>query len=149
MVEQLHIKVKSLQNECFQLSKQNDEKERLINSIEEECSQYKEKVRNYEANTRNHQLHSGQGSVESGIMNKMEYQAETKMFGGSPNGKSNVQEMQKQMAELRRENEKMLEHIENMKIERNKAIDEMKKDLDLSKSKENELQKALDQKTEE
>ena len=111
MVEQLHIKVKSLQNECFQLSKQNDEKEQLIYSIEEECSQYKEKVRNYEANPRNNQKHSGQGSVESGIMNKMEYQAETKMFGGSPNGKSNVLETQKQMAELKKENEKMLENI--------------------------------------
>ena len=44
-------------------------------------------------------------------MNKMEYQAETKMFGGSPNGKTNVLEMQKQMAELKKENEKMLENI--------------------------------------
>ena len=36
-----------------------------------------------------------------------------------------------------------------MKIEKIKEIDEMKKHLDLLQSKENQLQKALDQKTEE
>lgn len=37
MVEQLHVKVKSLQGDCFQLQKTNLEKEQLIEQIEEEC----------------------------------------------------------------------------------------------------------------